>query len=111
MLNSAQGQHADVYASLVMLPLNAPIVDASQLSLEIRQETEEIMALQCHAWLKLRRYADMAAEVERWNFLKQNDATAESPEWLSWSLRTYWSCCLSVCFVIVGEVLIRFDPL
>lgn len=89
ILNANKSPHADVYASLVMLPLNAPQVDVSQIPPEIRNETVEIMTLQCNAWLKLRRYTDLATEVERWNFLKQNDATAESPDWLSWSLRTY----------------------
>lgn len=79
--------YADVYSSLLMLPLNAPQVDISSVSPQIRSETVEIMTLQCNAWLKLRRYQDLATEVERWNFLKQNDATAESPEWLPWSLR------------------------
>ena len=82
-------QHTDVYASLITLPLNAPQVDVSQVPLRIRMETVEIIVLQCNALLKLRRYSDLAIEVERWNFLKQNDATAESPEWLPWSLRTY----------------------
>ena len=90
ILNSPKDPHADVYASLVTLPLNAPQVDASNVPLEIRQETVEIMALQCHAWLKLRRYVDLATEVERWNFSKHNDATAQSPDWLPWSIRTYY---------------------
>ena len=87
MLNSGKDPYGDVYSSLVMLPLNAPQVDISQVSPQIRNETVEIMTLQCNAWLKLRRYQDLATEIERWNFLKQNDATAESPEWLPWSLR------------------------
>jgi hypothetical protein len=91
MLNQQKSQHADVYASLVMLPLNAAgaQVDVSQVPPQIRNETVEIMTLQCNAWLKLRRYSDLSMEVERWNFLTQNDATAQSPDWLPWSLRTY----------------------
>lgn len=89
ILNSDKSPHADVYASLVMLPLNAPRVDLSQIPPQVRAETVEIMTLQCNAWLKLRRYSDLVTEVERWNFLKQNDATAHSPEWLPWSLRKY----------------------
>jgi hypothetical protein len=88
ILNSPKDLHADVYASLVTLPLNAPEVDVSTVPIQIRQETVEIMTLQCHAWLKLRRYVDLATEVERWNFSKHNDATAQSPEWLPWSIRT-----------------------
>jgi hypothetical protein len=87
MFNSPTDPHADVYASLVTLPLNTPQADVASVPLEIRLETVEIMALQCHAWLKLRRYGDLATEVERWNFVTLNDATAESPDWLPWSLR------------------------
>jgi hypothetical protein len=88
MLNSPTDLHSAVYASLVTLPLNAPQVDTSTIPPQVRQETVEIMTLQCHAWLKLRRYADLVTEVERWNFLTFIDATAQSPEWLPWSLRT-----------------------
>lgn len=87
ILNSPNEPHADVYGSLVMLPLNAPRIDVSSIAMDVRLETVEIMTLQCHAWLKLRRYADLAAEVERWNFVAQNDAAAQSPEWLPWGLR------------------------
>jgi hypothetical protein len=87
MLNSPKDPHADVYASLVTLPLNAPKADAMSVSEEIRLETVEIMTLQCHAWLKLRRYSDIATEVERWNFVTHHDMGAESPDWLPWSLR------------------------
>lgn len=97
MLNSPKDLHATVYASLCTLPLNAPSkqVDISLIPPYVRQETVEIMTLQCHAWLKLRRYADLIAEVERWNFITFNDSTAQSPEWLPWSLRT----CLILFFI------------
>ena len=55
----------------------------------IRQDTVEIMILQCNAWLMLRRYTDLSKEVERWNFLTQNDTTAKSPEWIPWSIRKF----------------------
>jgi hypothetical protein len=84
---SSNGPHADVYSSLLLLPTNAPRVDVNTLPTEIRQETVEVMTLQCNAWLKLRRYADMGKEIERWNFLTENDANATSPEWLPWSIR------------------------
>jgi hypothetical protein len=87
MLNSPTDPHTDVYASLVTLPLSATKADVTSVSLEVRLETVEIMALQCHAWLKLRRYSDLATEVERWNFVTLHDATADSPDWLPWSLR------------------------
>ena len=55
----------------------------------IRKETIEIMVLRCNAWLKLRRYADLSKEVERWNFLTQNDATVSSPEWVPFNIRKF----------------------
>ena len=87
ILNSAKDARSTVYASLVTLPLNAPKVDAMSASEEVRLETVEIMTLQCHAWLKLRRYADLVKEVERWNFVAHHDMGAESPDWLPWSIR------------------------
>jgi hypothetical protein len=105
MLNSQKDLHADVYASLVTLPLNAPQVDASKMPPQIRQETVEIMTLQCHAWLKLRRYSDLATEVERWNFVAHNDATARSPEWLPWSIRTSFHV---VSFVLLNSHFTHF---
>jgi hypothetical protein len=95
MLNSPTDPHADVYASLVSLPLNAPQADVASVPLEVRLETVEIIALQCHAWLKLRRYSDLATEVEKWNFVTLYDATAESPDWLPWSLRKSRYLCAS----------------
>ena len=47
----------------------------------------EIMTLECHAWLKLRRYADLGKEVERWSFCFINDSTARHPQWVPWSLQ------------------------
>ena len=95
MLSSPTDPHTDVYASLVNLPSNAPQTDVTSIPLEVRLETVEIMALQCHAWLKLRRYSDLATEVERWNFVTLHDATAESPDWLPWSLRKSRDLCAS----------------
>jgi hypothetical protein len=98
-------QHSDVYASLLMVPFHAQKIDSASFSDDICQETVEILALQCHAFLKLRRYNDLATEVERWNFVTHNDATAESPEWLPWSLRKFYRAVLVVVPVLVGDAL------
>ena len=80
--------HSAVYSSLIQWPAaNNNTIEESSSSTQLQQETVEILSLKCHAWLKLRRYADLATEVERWNFVTNNDATAESPAWLPWSLR------------------------
>jgi hypothetical protein len=85
LLNTENSQYAAVYSSLLEVS-TIPSPDPSTITPDIGQETVEIMTLQCNAWLKLRRYTDLATEVERWNFLTQNDATAQSPLWVSWSM-------------------------
>jgi hypothetical protein len=83
LLTSGSSQYSGVYASLLVA---SALPDISGVSLEVKRETVEIMILQCHAWLKLRRYVELVTEVERWNFWMQNDATAQSPDWLPWSM-------------------------
>jgi len=63
--------------------------DALQYSKQDRDETVEIVALQCHAWLKLRRYSDLGQEVARWNILPSSDQydSDTAPTWVPWSLR------------------------
>lgn len=58
------------------------------LQQQYRDETVEIVALQCHAWLKLRRYTDLGQEIERWNFLSfhENYDASTAPVWVPWSL-------------------------
>lgn len=89
ILGSEDGPHADVYASLMLLPTNAPKIDVTTIPLEIKNDTVEIMILQCHALLKLRRYGELTSEIDKWNFLKQNEESAVSPEWLSWGIRKF----------------------
>lgn len=86
LLISGTSHYSGVYASLLITSSGGAVPDISQVPLTIKQDTVEIMILQCQAWLKLRRYVDLVTEVERWNFWKGNDATAESPGWLPWSM-------------------------
>eukprot|EP00545_Synedropsis_sp_CCMP1620_P000585 CAMPEP_0119003982 /NCGR_PEP_ID=MMETSP1176-20130426/879_1 /TAXON_ID=265551 /ORGANISM="Synedropsis recta cf, Strain CCMP1620" /LENGTH=535 /DNA_ID=CAMNT_0006955633 /DNA_START=13 /DNA_END=1620 /DNA_ORIENTATION=+ len=85
MLRSASSPHAAIYASLVenQHPEEPPSSEDSVL----QQETVEILTLECHAWLKLRRYVDLGREVERWAFCRINDITAVHPKWVPWSLQ------------------------
>jgi hypothetical protein len=89
-------QYSKVYASLLLreheqeqLNNNDDNDNDNDVPPNIRQDTVEIMILQCNAWLMLRRYADLSKEIERWNFLTQNDTTAKSPEWIPWSIRKF----------------------
>jgi hypothetical protein len=90
LTTSSTSKYPNVYASLLISPdpdaLVVPLPDINQIPFHIRNETVEIMMLQCHAWLKLRRYTDLVTEVERWNFWMQNDTAAQSPSWLPWSM-------------------------
>jgi len=40
------------------------------------------MALQCQAWLQMRRYNELREEVSCWTFLKES-----TPAWIPWSLQ------------------------
>lgn len=85
-------QHAQIYQTMLLDNNNSPIsaLHAMTQQPQDRDETVEIVALQCHAWLKLRRYTDLGQEIERWNFLpfnEQYDAN-KAPKWVPWSLRT-----------------------
>jgi tetratricopeptide (TPR) repeat protein len=85
MLRSASNPHAAIYASLVNNQDPEEATSAEEIVLQ--QEMIEILTLECHAWLKLRRYVDLAREVERWSFCRINDITAVHPTWVPWSLQ------------------------
>jgi len=91
---SKKQQYSRVYASLLFRSSDqnedgeaAEKDNANDVPDKTRRETVEIMMLQCNAWLKLRRYADLSKEVQQWKFLKQNDVNAPSIEWLPWGIR------------------------
>lgn len=80
--------HAPIYEQLLSQDDTAtPTTVAEDDETVLRQETMEILMLECHAWLKLRRYADLGREVDRWWFCFVNDSTAVAPPWVPWSLR------------------------
>ena len=85
LLRGADSIYAPIYNSLLQAEA------AEDTSDRRRAETAEIVALQCHAWLKLRRYTDLGQEIERWNFLPFNDNynSNQAPTWVPWSLRKY----------------------
>ena len=39
----------------------------------LRDDAVELMLLQCHAWIKMRRYAELGHELRQWKFLNDND--------------------------------------
>lgn len=84
MLRSASSPHAPVYASLISYGGED---GASAAPSELQQDMAEILTLECHAWLKLRRYVDLGREIKRWSFCYVNDTSSLHPEWVPWSLQ------------------------
>ena len=85
MLRTPSSQYAGIYSSLI----KGTGTDGDELAStsNIHQDVVEIMTLECHAWLKLRRYADLGKEVEQWSFCVINDSKARHPDWVPWSLQ------------------------
>ena len=104
LLRGSDSSHAQIYQTMCNSsgiddpPATNNNHDSSSQQQQHRDETVEIVALQCHAWLKLRRYTDLGQEIERWNFLPFNDQydATTAPTWVPWSLRTLFIC-LFVC--------------
>lgn len=92
ILRSSNSPHAPVYASLISKTEEDS--SSSNFSLQLQQETVEALTLECQAWLKLRRYADLGTEVERWNFINKS-----KPSWVPWSL-----------YILAAESLQYTDP-
>lgn len=91
MLRGPTSPYTPLYASLV----NNGTQDGEEVHQTLKDETIEILTLECHAWLQLRRYTELGREIDRWNFLSRNDSNATSPSWVPWSLRKYmivWRC-------------------
>lgn len=89
MLRGATSPYTPLYASLVR---HDALEEEEQQQQQVppqamRDETIEILTWECHAWLHLRRYAELGREIDRWNFLSHNDSSATSPSWVPWSLR------------------------
>lgn len=85
MLRGTTSPYTLLYASLV----NNGMQDGEELHQTLKEETIEILTLECNAWLQLRRYAELGREIDRWNFLSHNDSDAKPPSWVPWSLRKY----------------------
>ena len=97
LLTGPDSQYAPLYSSMLAdhsnnndnnnNNINNSVATGEGGSESIKDETAEIVALQCHAWLKLRRYTDLGNEIQRWNFLPYNDHDVDNPpSWVPWSL-------------------------
>lgn len=86
ILHGSSSVHAPVYVSIIN---NSSPTVASQTpeTRKLQDEIVEVMALQCHAWLKLRRYTDIIQEVEKWTFAAHKIGhKATESTWIPWSL-------------------------
>jgi tetratricopeptide (TPR) repeat protein len=98
MIRGPTSPYTPIYAALVRDNAeNAQILKVGGPLEHLQADTVEILTLECTAWLKLRRYADLGREVERWTFLQQNRKDSDGKElptntmapatWVPWSLR------------------------
>jgi tetratricopeptide (TPR) repeat protein len=105
MLRSVSSAYAPIYSSLIHYATNDSVPAGTNTSIDdtstmaLKLDTVEIMTLECHAWLRLRRYADLGREIARWSFCPIIDLRPESiynsfkdstqvipPSWVPWSL-------------------------
>jgi hypothetical protein len=79
LLRGSNSHFAPIYSALVNNPNSAlPVLESQQL------DVVEIMTLCCVSWLKLRRYVELATEVDRWTFC--HHVGGQAPTWVPWSL-------------------------
>ena len=77
LLHGTSSHYAPLYRALVAQPDPSSLASFSVASLQT--ELLEIMALQCHAWMHLRRWVDLARELEQWDFCDEE----VRPDWVS----------------------------
>ena len=84
MTSSLLRGHSSHYAPLYTALLQSSS-SSQQLSLDShRDDLIELLMLQAHAWLKMRRYADLGTELSKWTFCYHH--TDSPPAWIPWSL-------------------------
>lgn len=93
-LRSPTSKYAPIYTSLVQ-NTTSPLEGDPALTL-LQSETIEIVTLECHAHLKLRRYSDVGREVDRWDFIVD---APNAPVWIPASL-----------YILAAESLQYTDP-
>lgn len=88
LLKGADSVYAPIYSAMLFHVEETSPQLGDDTPPHLKQEAAEIVALQCHAWLKLRRYTDLGQEIERWSFLPFNDNydAGQAPTWVPWSL-------------------------
>jgi tetratricopeptide (TPR) repeat protein len=90
LLRGSSSHYTPIYAALLNYSPDQhafPSLDSHQ------KEVVELIMLQCHAWLKMRRYNELAMEISRWSsfchihLVDENDKqTSLAPSWIPWSM-------------------------
>jgi len=81
MLRGVESSYTLMYSLLIRE------VNEQDYKESVKEDVVEILTLECHAWLKLRRYNELGREVDKWNFVNQNHESSTTPCWVPWSLR------------------------
>lgn len=76
MLRGPSSHYTPIYTALLQGKTEA--VESLD---SLRDDVVELMLLQCHAWLKMRRYMELGHELRQWKFLEQ------PPSWIPPSVR------------------------
>lgn len=76
LLRGSASHYTPIYSSLLQAKPEA--VDSLD---SLRDDVVELMLLQCHAWLKMRRYNELGHELRQWKFLEN------PPDWIPPSVR------------------------
>jgi tetratricopeptide (TPR) repeat protein len=88
---SSNSPYAPLYTALIHNPTS---LTSGGQSLDSHQaELVEILTLQCHAWIKLKKYMELGLQIDRWSFCHHltgggngGKSTTAGPTWIPWSL-------------------------
>lgn len=78
LLRGPHSHYTPIYSGLLQGQTEA--VDSLD---SLRDDVVELMMLQCHAWLKMRRFNELGHELRQWKFLE----SGATPSWIPWSVR------------------------
>jgi len=98
LLKGATSHYAPIYNNLFLNP-NHPSDAATLLNAQQLQEFVEILLLQGHAWMQMRRYKELATEVQQWSNCQyylsssdnnnKNQSSQQPPSWIPWAVHIF----------------------
>jgi tetratricopeptide (TPR) repeat protein len=99
--SKSNSPYATLYTALIHNPTS---LTTGGQSLDSHQtDLVEILTLQCHAWIKLKKYMELGLQIDRWSFChhltggggngkggnggaSKSSASTAGPTWIPWSL-------------------------